>query len=293
MREKSVLWLIKILSGIISIIPFSLLKYLSRFLYFLIFKVLRYRNRIVRTNLYYALPYMEESKFKQVQPAFYQHLSELIIEVIKSWSISLKDLLQRITLDKASQNLIQKFTEENRHIILLLGHYGNWEWALLIIQKFTSLKAFAFYSSISNPTVDNYIKAKRERFGATMIDASKSRNFMQTLQKQASIVAVVADQSPTGRTNYFESRFLSLDTRFFIGGEKIARRLDAAVLYVHLEKVSFAKYIIHLETITDNISSLEDGVVTEQYIRRLESNIIQNPAYWLWSHKRWKGTLPY
>ncbi|MCO5232140.1 MAG: lysophospholipid acyltransferase family protein [Chitinophagales bacterium] len=293
MKEKLSLGIFKIFLAIISIIPFSILAFFSRFLYFILFKVIRYRNHVVRTNIFYALPYIEENKFNKVAPAFYKHLSELIIEIFKGWSMSLKDLLKHISIDSESQKLLQNFTKEKRHIVLMLGHYGNWEWPLLIIQQFTSLKAFAFYSALNNKAINHYIKEKRERYGATMIEMAHTKNFMKAINQQASIIAVVADQSPTGRTSVHKSRFLSLDTPFFMGGEKIAHKLDAVVLYVYLEKITFAKYVIHLKLITDKVSSLEEGLVTENYIRLFEDDILQNPEYWLWSHKRWKSTLPY
>jgi hypothetical protein len=32
----------------------------------------------------------------------------------------------------------------------------------------------------------------------------------------------------------------------------------------------------------------EKGEITEKYARMLEKDILENPAYWLWTHKRWK-----
>ncbi|MFT4545839.1 MAG: KDO2-lipid IV(A) lauroyltransferase, partial [Bacteroidia bacterium] len=30
------------------------------------------------------------------------------------------------------------------------------------------------------------------------------------------------------------------------------------------------------------------GKITEDFTKRLEQDIINQPQYWLWSHKRWK-----
>jgi Kdo2-lipid IVA lauroyltransferase/acyltransferase len=34
--------------------------------------------------------------------------------------------------------------------------------------------------------------------------------------------------------------------------------------------------------------NLADNVLTQQYITMLENLIREEPAYWLWSHRRWK-----
>ena len=30
------------------------------------------------------------------------------------------------------------------------------------------------------------------------------------------------------------------------------------------------------------------GKITEDFTKRLEEDIINNPQYWLWTHRRWK-----
>jgi KDO2-lipid IV(A) lauroyltransferase len=37
---------------------------------------------------------------------------------------------------------------------------------------------------------------------------------------------------------------------------------------------------------------MEYGEITKAHTRLLEAEIIKVPAYWLWSHKRWKHTRP-
>ena len=41
---------------------------------------------------------------------------------------------------------------------------------------------------------------------------------------------------------------------------------------------------------TDDAKHLPEHWITEDYCRRLEANIKEQPSYWLWSHDRWKRT---
>lgn len=278
---------------LLSLLPFFILWVLSQLIYLILYKVVHYRKAVIHTNLTAALPHLSNEQLKNTQRHYYRHLSQLIIEVLKGYFMTSSQLMRRITLTTASQNLIDDINKDHRNIVLMLGHYGNWEWPLLIIQKFTTLRPFALYAPLSSKAMDDFIKKRRERFGTTMLDATKARNLLTNLRQQPSILAIVGDQSPTGRTNVHETKFLSLETRFFTGGEKIAKKINAAVVYVHLEKIAFAQYVVHLELLTEDASLKENGQVTEKFARKLEAKILQQPEFWIWSHKRWKNILPY
>lgn len=293
MLRKIIILFLTILFGSIAVFPFSVLRVFSKGIYFFMYKIFNYRRDVVNLNLIYALPDVKSEDLEQIEKDFYRHLSELIIEIIKGLFIPLNLLLQRITFTEETLQLIDRLNKTKSHAILMLGHYGNWEWPLMIIQNYTHMKPFSFYAPMSFKAMDDFIKERRERFGATMLDATKTQTVLETLKAQPSIIAIVGDQSPTGRSRVHETRFLSLDTKFFNGGEKLARNLDAVVLYVHLKKTGFAQYVIDLEVITEYPAELPEGEITEKYIRILESEIRQKPSNWVWSHKRWKGSIPY
>lgn len=273
--------------------PFSILKFLSRIIHFFLYNIFNYRKGVVNLNMIYALPYIEGPRFKEVEKGFYRHFSELILEIIKGFYISLDNLLSRVNVDESSVQLLKKLEAENKHIVVMMGHYGNWEWPLLMIQHYSKLKSFAYYAPLSFKAMDQLIKNKRERFGVTMLDANRAKESKNLLKKQTSLIALVGDQSPTGRTRTHQTRFLSIDTHFFNGGERLAKSLNAAVLYIQLQKKEMGKYDLHLKLISENAGSEEEGIITEKYVRMLELDIIKEPSYWIWSHKRWKGLIPY
>lgn len=277
----------------IAVLPFSILSALSNFIYLLLYRVLHYRKKVVNINLKSAFPQSNNNQIKSIERKYYRHLAQLIVETIKGYFMTPKQLLERVILTQESQQLIQNLSTKKQNIVLMLGHYGNWEWPLLIMQKFTTHRPFALYAPLSSDKLDQFIKGKRERFGTTMLDATKPRSLLSHLRSQPFILAVVGDQSPTGRSNTHSTNFLAMNTLFFTGGEKIAEKMDAAVIYVHLEKIAFAQYIIHLELLTDDMTITQKGDITDKYAKKLENSIRQQPEFWIWSHKRWKNILSY
>lgn len=286
--------LLTILFGLIAVWPYSILKIFSRVVHFLLFRILYYRKDVVQLNMLYALPDTPSEEIFRAEKKFYRHFSELVIEVIKSFFIPLKDISKRVHFSDSSLQLIEKLKKEDRHIVLLGSHYGNWE---MPIYSFRELEMdhqfYILYSPLSFGPMNDFFKERRERYGAKMINNRHLKEEFPQVYQQKSFIALIADQSPTGRTKVHETRFLALDTKFFNGGERIAKDLNAIVLYAHFNKRSFAQYDITLEILTDAPLQEEEGAITEKYVRALEKDIQKDPQYWLWTHKRWKGSISY
>ena len=85
-------------------------------------------------------------------------------------------------------------------------------------------------------------------------------------------------------------KFLHRDTAFFQGTERIGRRLDAAVYYLKVTRVKRGYYHASFELLTLHPAELPEYQLTDMYSEHLEQQIKEAPAYWLWSHNRWKRT---
>ena len=89
--------------------------------------------------------------------------------------------------------------------------------------------------------------------------------------------------------NYW-THFLNHETSFFIGAERIAKQVDAALYYVDVERVKRGYYRATFRLMTLHPKEYADYDLTDWYARLLEESIRRRPAYWLWTHKRWKRT---
>ena len=47
-----------------------------------------------------------------------------------------------------------------------------------------------------------------------------------------------------------------------------------------------------LKVFCDDASQIQEGEITAQYVKHLESMLNANPDNWLWTHRRWKRTHP-
>jgi KDO2-lipid IV(A) lauroyltransferase len=100
--------------------------------------------------------------------------------------------------------------------------------------------------------------------------------------------ALLSDQTPRKFEIQHWITFLNQDTPVLLGTEKIAHKLDAVVLFLYLRKVKRGQYESEFGLVTDQARQCAPFEITDRCNSLLEQQIILQPEFWLWSHKRWK-----
>src|SRR5690554_477110 len=80
---------------LISILPFRWLYAFSDFVYLIVYRLIGYRKKTVRTNLNMTLPHLSEKERRLVEKKFYHHMCDMFLEMIKTMSISQKEMEKR------------------------------------------------------------------------------------------------------------------------------------------------------------------------------------------------------
>jgi Kdo2-lipid IVA lauroyltransferase/acyltransferase len=109
-----------------AILPMRILYILSDILYFPLYHIVHYRKKLVSENLRKAFPDKTDKELKQLEQKFYHHFCDYIVETIKLMHISDEEMRRRMKFEQVE--IIDRLFAENRSIIILLGHFGNWEW---------------------------------------------------------------------------------------------------------------------------------------------------------------------
>ena len=100
------------------------------------------------------------------------------------------------------------------------------------------------------------------------------------------ITGFVADHRSNSSISHHATTFLGQHTPFNPGGEEIGRHINAAYVYLDVEKTGRGHYKMIIKPI--NPESLDgDSPYTRRYYEMLEETIRRRPGLWLWSHRRW------
>jgi KDO2-lipid IV(A) lauroyltransferase len=175
-------------------------------------------------------------------------------------------------------------------VIIVTGHYGNWEWGALSPALQTRFQIVGFYKPLKNERIDKFARKNRSRYGTHLAPIRETTKTFQDNRGKAVIYLMAADQSPSNREMAYWVNFLGRDTAFLHGPEKHARINNYPVVYVAIRRVKRGFYELLLSVLAEDPSTLPDGEITRRYAEQLELLIKEDPANWLWSHKRWKLT---
>jgi KDO2-lipid IV(A) lauroyltransferase len=277
---------------LLSALPFRLLYILSDFVYVLLYHIAGYRKGVVLTNLRNAFPGKSEQEIKKIGKAFYKYLCDLFLETFKTLTISKEKMLKHCYFDDESIGLFKRLSSENRSIILVLGHQGNWEWAGNIFSLLLDHQLYVIYHPLKNKHFNGLITKMRTTFGTRLIAMKDTYRDMLAAKNELNATAFIADQTPSSLQAAWWTNFLNQDTPVFKGTEVIAKKINYPVVYANIRRVKRGYYRIHAEMLVENPKDTGDGFISELHTKRLEQDISEQPETWLWSHRRWKHKRP-
>jgi len=273
---------------LISLLPMRLLYVLSDVAYPFVFAF--YRRKLVRQQLTECFPEKTIKEIKAIEHAFYHHFCDLVVEMIKQFSMSKEEMMRRMVFvdgDKAFSN----FSSEQPILFLMLGHFGDWEW-IASLAYWTDAYCSQVYHPLTDDVFDKLFLDLREHYGGECIPMRKTvRRLLQlNAKKQPVFCGMIADQQPRWDAIHHFCQFLGHDSAVFIGTEELAKKFNSLVYYGSVRCIRRGYYECQLIPITINPQEMPDYEITDKYMELLEADIRQHPELWLWTHKRWTRT---
>lgn len=280
--------LYKCLLGAVAWLPLGLLYLISDLACFILHKIVKYRVGVVRKNLKMAFPEKSDKELQEIENEFYRHLFDIFVEAAKLAHVSDKEIGRRVKIEGIE--LVNEALRQGKSVVLLLGHYGNWEWvtasAPLMDKRAVSCE---IYHPLRNKAFDRLMLKLRSRFGTENIPMSTSVRRLLGIHRDGGqfVCGFIADQRPFTPELKYWTDFLGIDTAYVNGGEVIGTKVGAEFLYVEMMPLKRGYY----KLVFNELSPVDDGgenPYTRAYLHKLEESIRRNPPYWLWSHNRWK-----
>lgn len=274
----------------LSLLPFWVIYRISDLTFFIIYFIVGYRKQVVFGNIQRSFPEKSTKEVKVIMFNFYRHFCDLIFESIKGFSISSEEAQKR--MGSVNTEIINNYGKQGKDVVLVGGHYGNWELFAVAVGPTINIKPIALFTPLANKFFDHKVKASRSRFGLNLLPSSKIRELMSEKSAEKRMIIFGSDQSPRKGQRAYWMTFLNQETGVQFGAEKFASEHNCAVVYGHIRRLKRGHFQIEYQAICDDANKTSYGEITKKHTRLLEAEIIKEPAYWLWSHKRWKHNRP-
>ena len=261
---------------------------LAGFLAFIFYYLIPIRKETVLENLTNAFPEYDEKKIQSIAYNAYKSFLTAFIEILYLPKISRHGL--KAAVNCPNKELIETKFKEEKGVILLSAHFGNWEYVAASVALQLNIPFSVVVKPQRNPYVSDWMNKVRTRWNNDVVSLGLSiRKIYQTL-KEKKIVAMVADQR--GPQESIKVEFFGRKVSVHVGPVVLALKTGAPILYgiPVRQKDNSYKIVMH-EISKDNLPEDHEEKIIElsqRHTSHLESFIREYPEQWLWMHKRWK-----
>ena len=276
--------LMRLLAGL----PLGVLYLVSDLAYPILYYIIRYRRRLVRENLTSAFPEKTMGEIQSIERKFYRNLCDIFVESFKCLNISDEEMLRRV--DVRNCELPESIAARGKNVFMLLGHLGCWEWYQEVSVRYKApTKGAEIYKQIENPYFASLMHEVRSRWDTTQIEMKQTvRTLLQwTALGEPFLCGFIQDQRPDSIAKD-KVIFLNQDTYIIPGAEEIAKKTNAELVYLDVEKPSRGHYRLTFKEMIPNAEEQKERYpLTRCFWRLIEQTIRRQPELWLWSHNRW------
>ncbi|MEJ0057253.1 MAG: lysophospholipid acyltransferase family protein [Bacteroidota bacterium] len=203
-------------------LPFWALYRISDFFY-LILRITGYRKDVIVQNLRNSFPDKTPAEIEACTQAYYRYLCDLILETLKTLRTTEQEAKERCLFH--TPEWLTALCKEKRSIILVMGHYGNWEWAGPSFTLNTGFQLVVIYRPLSNTYFDKMMVKMRTKFGTRITPVSQTLRDMVANRGMLTATAFIADQTAPQDKAYWTT-FLHQDTAVFTGPEKLGIKFN-------------------------------------------------------------------
>ncbi len=272
---------------LISMLPFRILYGISDVVYLLVYYVIGYRKKVVFNNLKLVFPEKSEKEITEISKKFYHHFADVFIEMIKFFTVPKEEVFKRYKFTNIQ--LFEELYKDGKSVMLMGPHYANWEW-IMSLDAFVKYRGYAAFTKVANPYFNEKILKSRARFGTHLIATSKIIDEIKYNHKNniQAMYGLLSDQSPQLAKTFYWREFFSIKVPIHTGAEMLAKRYDMNMVYIETKKIKRGYYETSFSLITNEASKFPDYELTDIFLEKVEKQVRTQPAYYFWTHKRFK-----
>lgn len=246
------------------------------------------RYLITYNNIRMAFPEFTELEINKIIKKSYENLGIVAAELLAFPKLKIDDIRKYIRY--SNEELFAKVHSKGRGMLLLSGHFGNWELLALSAGAFTNIPVTIVVKPQKNKLINEKLNTYRTMLGNQIIPMSKAARVLINAIKKNEAVALLADQSADISRDVFVD-FFGHSAVTYEAPAMLALRYKVPIIMGFAVRNEDYTYTVDLiELSYDDLNDDKDGIaeLTKRHVKILEDKIRQFPHLWAWQHNRWK-----
>lgn len=194
--------------------------------------------------------------------------------------------------EAADARLFRDLLSEGRGIILVSGHYGNWELGGVVMRRVFRLPLTIVARAEASEAVNQFRRDIRDQLGIETVEVRKSLETPLQIRKRLAdngIVALLVDRH-MGRDRV-KVRFLGQDAWFLRTPALMACLTGAPLVPCYIERTAGGRFSVSpgapIFVATGLPRALAIQQATQRFAEGLEARIRERPEYWYQFYRYW------
>jgi KDO2-lipid IV(A) lauroyltransferase len=262
---------------------------LARFLGRCLWRVYGRGRRRALENLRASFPDRDSAWIESVGRRSFEQIVMLAVDVLYTPHRVCKDNWRQYSTFKNGERC-KWLMQEGRGLLLVSGHYGNFEIVGYLFSLF-GFKLATVARPLDNRFVDAYVKRIRQQKGQRIIDKKGAADLMAAAAEQGTSLGLIADQD-AGPKGFFVDFFGRKASTFkSIAVLAVTRNMPVVVGYSRRVGDGFFFEIgVNRMIFPDEWADKPDPLrwITAEYTREIEQFVREDPTQYWWVHRRWK-----
>ena len=248
------------------------------------------RRHLTLENLAHAFPDKTLLERSQIAHAAFRNYGIALVEMLWSTGQSAETLMS--TVRPGNLHVVKRHFDRPGGIILLSGHYGNWEFLSTALRLHLGRPLTIIAQHQRNRRIDGVLDASRTRWENRTISMGVSSREAFRALREGNIVMLLGDQSGPKEAVFID--FFGRPAATHRGAAAFSLKTGAPLVMVFLVRQQDGTY----EPVCEEVDRggieeyAEENVIelTRRHTAILEKQIRMHPDHWLWMHNRWKHT---
>jgi len=282
-----------LLEKILMLLPKKVRKGFFNLLGFLAYHLSSRYRRISYQNLEFTFNNtMSEKEKKEITKYSFKNLLLNFLHIMEIRYMSKEDLAKKVTIDNIEA--VKKVQEQGRAIIYVTPHYCAWELGAASVGAFIE-PITAVFKEMKNLEYQEWLLESRAKFGNKSLEKSKVIKPLIKLLKNGESCGIVIDTGINPRegveVDFFGKKIRQTSTPAYL-----ARKYNAAIIPVTIRTDDEEHYTMMIsdEIVVNHSENEQEDIqkATQLQADWLSNLIKEEPKFWFWVHRRYKGEYP-